>query len=656
MIRVLNLRKTYQMGGVAVPALRGVSLEIAEGEFVAIMGPSGSGKSTLMHILGLLDVPNSGTYEILGRNISGLSEDNLAALRGRIIGFVFQQFNLLARTSSLENVSLPLLYSPQKTDDNLPKKILEDVGLGERLDHKPNELSGGQQQRVAIARALVNNPKILMADEPTGHLDSKSGKEIMQLLRDLNGRGITVILITHDPNVAQNARRIIRMEDGAVESDELSNGNGGEVAVRQITKTASLTLPSLAYSPLRFKEVSEHFRQASRSLLANKVRTGLSMLGILIGVAAVIAMLALGAGAKKSVEASLASMGSNLLVLRPGSRRAGGIAGEAGSVTRITMEDAEEAAQTVPGIKKTAPSVNGRGQVVFGNKNWNTQILGTTPDYAAIRAATPVAGRFFTQDEQKSRMRVAVLGMTVVRELFGEANPIGEFIKINRVNFQAIGILPEKGATTWRDQDDVIVVPLSTAMKRLLGKNYVDSVDIEVASANQMQEAQAATEELIIKRHRLPPSQQDSFQVRNMAEIQEALTETSRTMSLLLASIAAISLLVGGIGIMNIMLVSVTERTREIGLRKAVGARRQDILAQFLIEAMVVSVAGGAAGIALGWLITLGMSHFAGWTASVSTGAVLLAFIFSATTGVAFGLWPAKKASMLNPIEALRYE
>ncbi|MEK7287934.1 MAG: ABC transporter permease, partial [Elusimicrobiota bacterium] len=483
-----------------------------------------------------------------------------------------------------------------------------------------------------------------------------SGKEIMQLLRDLNGRGITVILITHDPNVAQNARRIIRMEDGAVESDELSNGNGGEVAVRQITKTASLTLPSLAYSPLRFKEVSEHFRQASRSLLANKVRTGLSMLGILIGVAAVIAMLALGAGAKKSVEASLASMGSNLLVLRPGSRRAGGIAGEAGSVTRITMEDAEEAAQTVPGIKKTAPSVNGRGQVVFGNKNWNTQILGTTPDYAAIRAATPVAGRFFTQDEQKSRMRVAVLGMTVVRELFGEANPIGEFIKINRVNFQAIGILPEKGATTWRDQDDVIVVPLSTAMKRLLGKNYVDSVDIEVASANQMQEAQAATEELIIKRHRLPPSQQDSFQVRNMAEIQEALTETSRTMSLLLASIAAISLLVGGIGIMNIMLVSVTERTREIGLRKAVGARRQDILAQFLIEAMVVSVAGGAAGIALGWLITLGMSHFAGWTASVSTGAVLLAFIFSATTGVAFGLWPAKKASMLNPIEALRYE
>jgi len=386
------------------------------------------------------------------------------------------------------------------------------------------------------------------------------------------------------------------------------------------------------------------------------MRSGLSMLGILIGVAAVIAMLALGTGAQQSIEARLASMGSNLLVLRPGSRRLHGVATEAGAVTRLSLDDAKDVLESVPGVKKVAPSVSGRGQVVFGNKNWSMQVQGTTPDYASMRAANPVVGRFFTSQEDQQRARLAVIGMTLVRELFGESNPIGEIIKINRVGFQVIGILPEKGATTWRDQDDVIVVPLSTAMRRLLGKNYVDSIDIEVASADQMETAQEAIRDIVIRRHRLPPSQQDTFDIRNMAELQEALSETSRTMSWLLASIAAISLLVGGIGIMNIMLVSVTERTREIGLRKAVGAKRRDILAQFLIEAVVVSVAGGLIGILLGWAITWAMSSLAGWAASVSPGAVGLAFAFSATVGIAFGLWPARKASQLNPIDALRYE
>jgi macrolide transport system ATP-binding/permease protein len=403
--------------------------------------------------------------------------------------------------------------------------------------------------------------------------------------------------------------------------------------------------------------MGEHFRQASRALLANKVRTGLSMLGILIGVAAVIAMLALGKGAQQSIEARLASMGSNLLVLRGGGRSVGGVSGGGQSARlRFSLEDKREIAASVDGVKRVAADVDGRGQVVFGNKNWSTEIMGTTPEYAPMRAAVPSVGRFFTEQEERSRARVAVVGMTVVRELFGGQNPVGEIMKINRVNFQVIGVLPERGATGWRDQDDIVIIPLSTAMRRVLGQTDVEAIDIEVASADKMEQVTEAVRALIIRRHRLPPSQHESVQIRNMAEMQEALSETSRTMSMLLASIAAISLLVGGIGIMNIMLVSVTERTREIGLRKALGARRSDVLSQFLIESVVVSATGGLIGIALGWLITQAMSRFAGWAAAVSADSVALAFVFSATVGVVFGLWPARKASRLNPIEALRYE
>jgi macrolide transport system ATP-binding/permease protein len=385
------------------------------------------------------------------------------------------------------------------------------------------------------------------------------------------------------------------------------------------------------------------------------VRTGLSMLGILIGVAAVVAMLALGAGAKESMEARLSSLGSNLLSVRPGSRQVHGVALEAGTVTRLNLEDTQAIA-ALPSVWHVVPTVSGRAQVAYGNKNWNTQVQGATPAFEQVRAATPLVGRFFTADEERMRARVALLGLTLVRELFGETNPVGADIKINKVPFQVIGVLPERGATGWRDQDDVIVVPLSTAMRRLLGKDYLDSIDVQVARAEEMEATQVAIEELVIRRHRLPPSQRDTFDIRNMAEIQAALTETSRTMSLLLACIAAISLLVGGIGIMNIMLVSVTERTREIGLRKAVGARRRDILAQFLIESIVVSLVGGGLGIVLGWTITTAMSKLAGWAATVSVGAVLLAVGFSAAVGIVFGLWPARKAAALHPIEALRYE
>jgi len=655
-IDIRDLHKNYQMGEVEVQALNGVSLTIDPGDFVAVMGPSGSGKSTLLHILGLLDVPDSGSYRLNGHEASGLTENELADLRGREIGFVFQQFNLLARTSALENVSLPLIYRPNGADSTWPLKLLENVGLEERIHHKPSELSGGQQQRVAIARALVNRPRLIMADEPTGNLDSKSEAEILALLQDLNDRGMTVVMVTHEPDIAEKAKRVIRMRDGKVESDVRREAVPKTPAPPPGWQKGGHEGPRRIVSRFELRELRQHFRQALRALLANKVRSALSLLGILIGVAALIAMLALGKGAKESIETRLASLGTNLLTLRPGSARTGAVALEAGTVSRLTLDDAKEIIAEIPSVDRVAPAVNGRGQAVYGGNNWNTRILGTTWDYADMRASQPTFGRFFTDEEDRRRERVAVLGQTVVRELFGDSSPLGETIRINRVSFQVIGVLPEKGTTGFRDEDDVIVMPLQTAMRRLLGRDYVDSIDIEVASAPEMEEAQSAVQELMNRRNRLPPDDDQAFQVRNMADIQEALSATSRVLSRLLAAIAAISLLVGGIGIMNIMLVSVAERTREIGLRKALGARSGDILGQFLIESSVVSLVGGVLGIAIGWAITWIMSFWGGWLATVTTSSILLAVLFSGAVGVIFGLWPARRASLLNPIEALRYE
>jgi len=649
MIEIKDIKKNYQMGDTTVHALRGVTLTIEEGDFVAIMGPSGSGKSTLSHILGLLDIPSSGSYKLNGKEISKLSEDELALLRRNETGFIFQQFNLLPRMDAIANVSLPLLYTSENSGDKRAKELLELVGLGTRTHHKPNELSGGQQQRVAIARSLINQPRMIFADEPTGNLDSKSEVEIIKALKDLNAQGITIVMVTHEEGIGAQAKRRIRMRDGEVQSDERLSPLISPVEL--VEKPAPQ-----APHPL-WRELFEHLKEGFRSLMANKVRTGLSMLGILIGVSAVVAMLAIGRGAQKSIEAQLASLGSNLLVLRPGAVRVAGVSQEAGAVTRLTLEDAKVIKQRTPGIKAMAPTVRGRGQATYLDKNWSTQVLGVTPEYASMRSSRPERGRFFGEEENRRRARVAVVGMTVVRELFGEKNSLGEWIKINKTSYQIVGILPEKGATSWRDEDDIIIIPLLTAMHRLLGKDYVDSIDMEFEDSESLKLAQDSILELMYGRKRVPVSQrQTAFEVRNMAEIQEAASQTGKTMGALLGAIAAISLLVGGIGIMNIMLVSVTERTKEIGLRKAIGARRKDILQQFLAESVVVSAVGGLIGILLGILISYIFSAVVGWETSVSSLSVFLAFFFSAFIGIVFGIYPARKASMLQPIEALRYE
>lgn len=656
MIELKNIYKTYQMGKVEVKALVNVSLKITSGEFIAIMGPSGSGKSTLMHVLGLLDRPDKGEYHLEHKDLTRLSDEELAAIRNKLVGFVFQQFHLLPRMTALENAELPLIYAGKHHLKEKAKEKIETVGLKDRISHKPNELSGGQQQRVAIARALVNEPLIILADEPTGNLDSKSKVEIINILKKLNEEGKTVIIVTHEEEIARYAKRVIHMRDGEIISD---NGPGAEKESTGFIANTDSSVNGVLSAQHRIvgeTKILDYFRQAGFAMISHKMRSVLSILGILIGVAAVIAMLALGEGAKVYIEKQLSDLGSNLLVVMPGSSKVHGIALATGTVTRFTFQDIDAIRKLTDEVKRVSPAVSGRGQVVYGGKNWNTQVSGVDIDYAEMRASVPTIGRFFTEQEVKMREKVALVGTTIVREVFDGANPIGETIKINLINFKVIGILPEKGANTFHDQDDVILIPVTTAMYRLFGKQYIDTIFVETYTPELLDLAQESLKQLIIKQHRLNKDDEDSFQIRNMADIKKTLEATTKTMSLLLGAIAAISLLVGGIGIMNIMLVSVTERTREIGLRKAIGANNKDIMIQFLIEAVLMSLIGGIAGILLGSGISVLITVFAGWTVRVSLFSMLLATIFSLIVGVAFGLWPAKQASLLNPIEALRYE
>jgi putative ABC transport system permease protein len=418
--------------------------------------------------------------------------------------------------------------------------------------------------------------------------------------------------------------------------------------------TSAVTIPRPARSNIN---VWESFLVAFAALRANKVRSSLTMLGIIIGVGAVIAMIALGQGAKKAVEDSISALGTNLLMINPGSARQGMVRLGAGSSIRLNEDDLKAIQSKVSGIQATAPELSRFGQLKYGNKNWNARVVGTTPEYEFVRNARLEKGAFFTRQDDATRRRVAIIGTTIVENLFEpEEDPVGRPIKINNITFEVTGVLKPKGQQGWFNQDDIVVIPLQTAQKRLLGLDFFSNINVQVADVSLMEQVSLDIEQALRKSHRLPPGEDNDFSIRNQSDIMATRTETAKTLTWLLASVAFVSLMVGGIGIMNIMLVSVTERTREIGVRRALGARRRDVMAQFLTEAVTLSLVGGLIGIGLGVGATVLMSKLAGWSTLISSGSILLAFIFSATVGIFFGLYPAKKAASLDPIEALRYE
>ncbi len=645
MIALRDITKTYNRGELAVEVLHGITLDIYPGEFVAIMGASGSGKTTLMNLLGCLDRPTSGSYLFAGEEVSGLDADQRALLRRGAFGFIFQQYNLLATSTATENVEVPAVYAGLSHADRITRSehLLTQLGLGERLDHRPNQLSGGQQQRVSIARALMNGGAVILADEPTGALDSKSGEDVMKLLHELNDAGHTILIITHDPNVAKRANRVIEIRDGVITSD---TGAAKPDAARLERTIRPVGLgPSPGAS---IPDVTEAGKMALRSLSTNIMRTMLTLLGIIIGVASVVAMLAIGNGAKQQVLDRISAMGTDLLLIRPGApnqRFVGGF--------RATLVPADaEAIAKLPNVDQAVPEFPTNATVRYQKNDAQTNVDGTTADYTDARDWQTSGGAFFTDQDVQDYEPVVVIGQTVMKALFTEGeDPLGKYILINNNPFQVIGVMAAKGANNnGNDMDDQIFVPITTGAQRIYGQRYARTVTVAVKDVEKMDATQAAITQLLIARHK-----NEDFQIRNMVSVLETATETQNTLTILLGSIAAISLLVGGIGVMNIMLVSVTERTREIGVRMATGARKLNILLQFNTEALVVCSIGGVVGVVLGMTTAWIFTYF-GKPIMFSPGPILLAFFCAFFTGLLFGYLPARKAANLDPVVALGAE
>ena len=643
LIELDKVSRIYIQGGEELEVLKQISLTIQRGEFVAIVGQSGSGKTTLMNILGCLDRPSRGVYRVKGHSVAELGADALSTLRREVFGFVFQRYNLLSGSNAVENVSMPAMYAGMDKEDRRARgvSLLTRLGLEERLTYYPSQLSGGQQQRVSIARALMNGGEIILADEPTGALDTKSGQDVLALLRELHAAGHTIILITHDPGIAATAERVITLRDGIIVSDDRSGEKESQRDLPAIEFEASLV-----DQPSRMP-LGAAMALALRSLKDNRFRTVLTLLGIIIGVASVVTMLALGNGAKEKVLATIEQMGSDLIMVRPmpGSSRS-----SAGSVLLVDEDIA--ALKRLPGVGGAVGEDSGSVSVRYQEADYQTTYTGTGVDKPFVANWKVAKGEFFSAHDMAVSAPVVVLGQTVVDHIYPEGvNPVGTYVMIRNVPFLVIGVMNVKGASAFgSDEDDVLLVPVTTARLRLMGRKYLRSAIVRAAPGADMQALQASIGSVLHDRHGT-----EDFRVLNTASIMDAASESQNTLTVLLGSVAAISLLVGGIGVMNIMLVSVVERTREIGIRMACGARRYDIMVQFITEALMVCALGGLLGVAFG-LLAAAIAQYYGAPVAYSASPALLALSCSFATGLAFGFAPARKASLLDPVTALASE
>ncbi|MEM0550109.1 MULTISPECIES: MacB family efflux pump subunit [Aeromonas] len=643
LIQLKGIERRYQSGEQEVTVLHPLDLVIEAGEMIAIVGASGSGKSTLMNLLGCLDRPSGGQYLFRGEDTATLDALALARLRCHHFGFIFQRYHLLPHLDAAANVEIPAIYAGTSRHDRQARarQLLGRLGLAERSHHTPGQLSGGQQQRVSIARALANGGEVILADEPTGALDSQSGKEVMAILKELHQQGHTIILVTHDMEVASHADRIITLKDGRVQEDSGRKVTGNQ-PVLNVPPAAG---EGASYDWDRYREAG---RMAVHAMLAHRMRTFLTMLGIIIGIAAVVSVVALGQGARTKVIDQINAMGTNTIEIFPGK---GWGDEKMASIQTLNKGDLD-ALLGQPYLAGASPEIASPGQLRYRNKTSSGSVTGVSNDYFKVKGMTLVSGRLLEWQDIQQRAAVAVVDKKSIGSLLGKDDPVGKVVMVGTLPVRIIGVVSQETGFGPSSQSVNVWLPYSAVMSRLISQHHFSQLTIRVKDGIQPALAEQAVIELLTKRHGVK-----DFFTFSSDSIIKSVEKTTATMTLMVSAIALISLIVGGVGVMNIMLVSVVERTREIGIRMAVGARQSDILQQFLIEAVMVSLLGGICGVGLslgiGMLFSLLVDSI---KMQFSLFSILMAFGCSSLIGILFGYLPARNAARLDPVVALARE
>lgn len=645
-IEIKNINKFFGEEENKIHVLKNVSISIEKGDFVSIIGQSGSGKSTLMNIIGCLDKATSGEYYVDGEEVSKLNSDELSELRKKKFGFIFQKYHLLTALTAQENVALPAIYAGMTQESRMEraKKLLEKLELETKLKNKPNQLSGGQQQRVSIARALMNGGEIILADEPTGALDSKSGKRVMEILTQLHEEGHTIILVTHDKDIAKQANRIIEIKDGEIFSDTRQR------EIKHTERENNVEIENVKKSKIQVAkdQFFESFKMSVSAIIAHKMRSLLTMLGIIIGIASIVCVVAIGNGSQQKVLSNISSLGTNTMDIFNGERMGDR---NANRVKNLSISDVN-ALEKQTFVESVTPNSSTSGTVVYENKSYSGTLRGVGTDYFDVKGIPIKSGRAFTKEEVNNANSVALIDENVKKSLFAEEDPIGKIVLYNKKPLKIIGVVELSNVMGINSSDLNIFAPYTVVMNKVTGEKFINSITVKVKDEIDTQVAQKSVTDLLKAKH----GKKDFF-IMNTDTLKKTIQSTTGTMKLLISSIAVISLIVGGIGVMNIMLVSVTERTKEIGIRMAIGAKEKNILQQFLLEAVLICFIGGIVGVfsslIIGWLFNKVVTNF---VMIFSGFSILMAVIFSTVVGVVFGYMPAKNAAKLNPIDALSHE